>query len=58
MCRALYTLRYGVQVSKKQAALWAEKEFPEWATLIEHALMCGRHGEMRMWIMRLLFRRC
>lgn len=39
MCRALYTLRYGVQVSKKQAALWAEKEFPEWASLIEQALM-------------------
>ena len=39
MCRALYTLRYGVQVSKKQAALWAEKEFPEWAVLIEQALM-------------------
>lgn len=39
MCRALYTLKYGEQVSKKQAALWAEKEFPEWASLIEHALL-------------------
>ena len=39
MCRALYTLKYGEQVSKKQAALWAEKEFPEWASLIENALV-------------------
>jgi predicted nucleotidyltransferase len=39
MCRAMYTLRYGEQVSKKQAAQWAEKEFPEWASLIEQALM-------------------
>src|SRR6266487_2752111 len=39
MCRALYTLKYGKQVSKKQAALWAEKEFPEWASLIENALL-------------------
>jgi len=39
MCRALYTLKFGEQVSKKQAALWAEKEFPEWASLIENALL-------------------
>jgi hypothetical protein len=39
MCRALYTLKYGEQVSKKQAAVWAEKEFPEWASLIEQALV-------------------
>jgi len=39
MCRALYTLKYGEQVSKKQAALWAEKEFPEWASIIESALL-------------------
>src|SRR6266496_5041996 len=39
MCRALYTLKYGEQVSKKQAALWAEKEFPAWASLIENALL-------------------
>ena len=37
--RALYTLKYGEQVSKKQATLWAEKEFPEWASLIESALL-------------------
>jgi predicted nucleotidyltransferase len=39
MCRALYTLKYGEQVSKKQAALWAEKEFPEWASLFQNALL-------------------
>lgn len=39
MCQALYTLTYGEQVSKKQAALWAAKEFPEWASLIENALL-------------------
>jgi len=39
MCRTLYTLKYGEQVSKKQAALWAEKEFPEWASIIESALL-------------------
>jgi hypothetical protein len=38
MCRALYTLKYDEQVSKKQAALWAKQEFPEWASLIEQAL--------------------
>lgn len=39
MCRALYTLKFGEQVSKKQAALWAEKEYPERASLIEQALL-------------------
>jgi predicted nucleotidyltransferase len=38
MCRALYTSTYGEQVSKKQAALWAEKELPEWSSLIQGAL--------------------
>ncbi|MEO5951522.1 MAG: hypothetical protein ABIQ44_03550, partial [Chloroflexia bacterium] len=26
------------QVSKKRAAMWAEKELPEWAWLIEYAV--------------------
>lgn len=38
MCRALYVCRNGQQVSKKQAANWAMKEFPEWAGLIQDAL--------------------
>jgi predicted nucleotidyltransferase len=39
MCRALYTSQKGEQVSKKRAALWAEKEFPQWASLIQNALV-------------------
>jgi len=39
MCRALYSLKYGGQVSKKQAVLCAAKEFPEWASLIEQAIV-------------------
>jgi predicted nucleotidyltransferase len=38
MCRALYAYKYGEQASKKQAALWAQKELPEWASLIGNAL--------------------
>jgi predicted nucleotidyltransferase len=38
MCRTLYTFRNGVQVSKKQAAAWAETELPEWAPLIRSAI--------------------
>lgn len=39
MCRALYALKYGEQVSKKKAASWAEKEFPEWASVIQNDLL-------------------
>lgn len=38
MCRALYAYRNGEQASKKQAALWAQKELPQWAPLIGNAL--------------------
>jgi hypothetical protein len=38
VCRALYTVRYGKQPSKIQAAAWAEKELPEWAGLIRNAV--------------------
>jgi len=38
LCRALYTLRTGEQASKKQAALWAQNELPEWANFIGNAL--------------------
>lgn len=37
-CRALYLYRNAEQVSKKRAAMWAEKELPEWAWLIEYAM--------------------
>jgi hypothetical protein len=37
MCRALYAHRYGAHTSKQQAAAWAAKALPEWASLIEQA---------------------
>ena len=39
MCRALYAVRNGDQVSKKQAARWVQGEFPEWSDLIADALV-------------------
>jgi len=39
MCRALYAYKNGEQVSKKQAAIWAEKELPRWSSLIKNALL-------------------
>lgn len=38
MCRALYAIKNGEQVSKKQAAQWAMKELPEWSGLIQNAI--------------------
>ncbi|MCC6455577.1 MAG: DUF4111 domain-containing protein [Caldilineaceae bacterium] len=38
LCRALYTSTHGEQLSKKQAALWAAQEFPQWSALIQNAL--------------------
>jgi hypothetical protein len=39
MCRALYTVTHGEQISKIQAAAWAMRELPEWASLIQNALL-------------------
>lgn len=39
MCRALYVIRNGEQVSKKKAAEWAMEELPEWAGQIKKALL-------------------
>jgi predicted nucleotidyltransferase len=39
MCRALYTVRNGEHVSKRQAALWAQEELPQWSHLIRYALL-------------------
>jgi Aminoglycoside adenylyltransferase, C-terminal domain/Nucleotidyltransferase domain len=44
LCRALYTYKDGEQVSKKQAALWAEKEFLEWSFVIQNALLWREAG--------------
>ncbi len=38
MCRALYTVKHGQQVSKPKAAAWAAQEYPEWASLINNAV--------------------
>jgi Domain of unknown function (DUF4111) len=38
ICRAFYTLTYGRQPSKHQAAEWAVAQLPEWAWLIDEAL--------------------
>lgn len=38
MCRALYAYTNGEQVSKKQAAEWAQVRLPQWAPLIQQAL--------------------
>lgn len=37
LCRALYTSRFGTQLSKKQAALWVSREYPQWAELVTQA---------------------
>ena len=39
MCRALYASTHGEQVSKRQAAVWAEQELPEWSQVIKQALV-------------------
>jgi predicted nucleotidyltransferase len=38
MCRALYAVTHGRQASKRQAALWAQQELPQWSPLIGDAL--------------------
>lgn len=38
LCRALYAVTTGEQVSKKQAALWAARQLPQWSSLILQAL--------------------
>jgi hypothetical protein len=38
MCRALHLHRTGETASKRQAALWAQEELPQWSGLIQSAL--------------------
>lgn len=38
MCRSVYTLHHGEQVSKQRAAHWAAHQWPAWAALILRAL--------------------
>jgi hypothetical protein len=39
LCRALYTIRHRRHVSKSRAIEWAKKQYPEWATLLQNALI-------------------
>jgi hypothetical protein len=38
MCRGLYVPRYGMRLSKREAATRARLEFPTWAALIDRAI--------------------
>ncbi len=38
MCRALHVHRIGQRASKRQAALWAQEELPQWSELIQSAV--------------------
>jgi len=42
MCRGLYTYTHGEQVSKQKAAAWAVEAMPEWAAVIQRALVWRR----------------
>lgn len=37
LCRGLYAIRFGKQVSKFKGASWAAQEYPQWAELIQQA---------------------
>jgi hypothetical protein len=38
LCRSLYAIENGEQASKMQAAVWAQRRFPQWHSLIKMAL--------------------
>ena len=39
LCRALYAHSKGEQASKLQAARWVQQQLPQWAELVENALL-------------------
>lgn len=39
LCRTLYAVKFGNQISKPDGAEWAIKEYPQWSNLIKHALI-------------------
>ena len=45
MCRAYYAFKNGDQVSKRQAAEWVKKEFPQYSKLIQDALVWRDTGK-------------
>jgi hypothetical protein len=42
LCRVLYASTKGEQSSKVQAAFWVQTQFPQWASLIQNALVWRR----------------
>jgi predicted nucleotidyltransferase len=38
ICRVLHVIKTGKQASKREAALWAQEELPEWSKLIQNAI--------------------
>lgn len=43
LCRGLYTIQHGEQVSKPQAVAWVAETYPQWATLVQNALLWRQH---------------
>ena len=39
ICRALCVLKKGELVSKRQAAIWTQEKYPQWASIIEKAIV-------------------
>lgn len=46
LCRNLYAIQFGHQVSKIEGGHWAANEYPEWKGLIEQAMLW--HGSANM----------
>jgi hypothetical protein len=44
LCRAVYTITNGEQVSKQKAAEWAKTQMPEWKDFIDEALYVRAHA--------------
>jgi hypothetical protein len=45
LSRALYTLSTEEQASKLQAVAWIAEEYPQWASLVENALVWRQHPD-------------
>ena len=39
ICRGVFTIRHGDRLSKRQAAAWGQRAFPQWADLIRRAVV-------------------
>lgn len=43
LCRSMYTSAFGGAVSKREAADWTAREFPNWASLVQESLESRLH---------------